>query len=90
MKPQFSVAEKWLREHGGAVCFQLNQDGSGFAEKVPKKTGWREICWSVITPTREVLERCLHLFRGEGCIFFKIFYFVLEYKRLTILIQAAV
>lgn len=70
MKPQFSVAEKWLREHGGAVCFQLNQDGSGFAEKVPKKRGWREICWSVITPTREVLERGLHLLRGEGCIFF--------------------
>ena len=72
------------RTRRGCV-FPAQSGREWFAEKVPKKRGWREICWSVIMPTWEALERGLLLFRGEGCIFFLTFYFVLEYKQLTML-----
>ena len=62
------------RTRRGCV-FPAQSGREWFAEKVPKKRGWREICWSVIMPTWEALERGLLLFRGEGCIFFFNFLF---------------
>lgn len=56
-KLQFTMAEKWIR----AVHFQLYQDGSGSAARVPKKTD-RE--WFTPTPkgSQEKPSSCLQCF----------------------------
>lgn len=61
-KPQFSMAEKWLREHQGPVHFQRGQDGSGSVAKAPKKSARDEIHWPVMSPDLEAVERGRFLF----------------------------
>ena len=89
MKPQFSVVEKWLREHGGAVCFQLNQDGSGLLKKFPRRGAGERFAGQSSCPHGRRWRGASSCSEGRAVFFFLTFYFVLGYKQLTMLMQAA-